>query len=107
MERDVMVSLGGSDGDGVGVYPALADTSDRWNGWLAAPRFDRPTLERIAADLATDPNAERVTIDADGVWVWWEDYASEYTDPRGEHYGWDADGRCALGAHSWIWLEED
>lgn len=108
MERNVMVTLGGgSAADGAWVYPALADTSERWNGWLAAPRFDRKTLEEIAADFATCPGSERITIDADGVWAWWPDYANDYADPRGERYEWDADGRCALGANGWIWLEAD
>ena len=102
-ESNVRVSLGGW---GAG-YPAVANTADRWNGWLAAPRFDRETLERIAADFAADPNSERLTIDASGVWAYWPDYASDYTDPRGERYEWDADGRCALGANGWTWLEAD
>jgi hypothetical protein len=102
-ESNVRVSLGGW-GPG---YPAVANTADRWNGWLAAPRFDRETLERIAADLRAVESGERVTIDADGVWSWFDEYADEYPDPRGERYEWDADGRCALGAYGWTWTEDD
>lgn len=99
----VQVSLG-YDGS---HYPALADTSERWNGFLAAPRFDRATVERIAADFDADPNSAKLTIDDDGVWAWWDEYADEYPDPRGELYEWDADGRVALGAYGWTWCEEE
>lgn len=101
MERAILVSCGD-----FGPYPALADTSERWNGFIACPRFDRSTLERIADDLRDAESCERITIDAEGVWSWFDEYADEYPDPRGERYEWDADGRCALGAYSWTWMLE-
>ena len=90
--------------------PAYVDTV--WDKdlvpFFTSKSTDLPVVvKEIAADFATDPGSERITIDADGVWAWWPEYADEYADPRGERYEWDADGRCALGANGWIWLEAD
>jgi len=90
-----------------GPFPALADMSVNWNGFVAAPMFDKATAAEIVAAV-NDASAGdvRMTLDADGVWEWEEQYADEYADPRGKCYEWETDGRVAIGAFAWTWLVE-
>lgn len=96
----------------LGPFPALANLSERWNGWVAAPRFDRATAHAIADAINSDAPQRtgwpcRATVDADGFWYWEKEYAEEYADQRGECYVWDGDGRVAVGAFGWIWAEDE
>jgi len=92
-----------------GPFPALADMSINWNGFVAAPMFDRATAARIVdvVNAASCPEyVVRMTIDADGVWEWVEEYSGEYSDSRGQCFKWHDDGRVAIGAFAWTWLAE-
>lgn len=90
------------------MFPALADPTDRWNGWLGTPWFDRASAQAVA-DWANDGESVHITIDDQGVWVLEYDWNDDYTDPRGELCPWrtDIDGtpRATIGAWAWRWSE--
>jgi hypothetical protein len=92
-----------------GPFPALADMSVNWNGFVAAPMFDKATAAEIVAAVNASSRPEyvvRMTIDNDGVWEWAEEYSGEYSDPRGQCFEWHDNGRVAIGAFAWTWLVE-
>ncbi len=60
----------------------------RWNGW-ATPWFPIESVVKIQAAIERQNKendgqyVQHFTIDDDGVWLWVEDNADEYDDPRG------------------------
>ena len=109
MRTEAMVIVGDE-----GPFPALVDFAERWNGWLC-PSFDPQTAQVVVDTLNArmlewfpDPNdecASRLTMDAEGVWVFDNQGGDEYTDPRGQLYAWDDEGRVSIGAYGWTWEE--
>lgn len=90
------------------MFPALADPTDRWNGWLGTPWFDRATAQDVA-NWANDGEYTLITVTDEGVWFANLEYADEYADARGTLCEWraDIDGtpRATIGAWSWCWSE--
>lgn len=96
-----------------GPYEAMvavdaAGEYDRWNGWVAGPTFDRPTVDRIAAMLDADhadgADSDYITWDGDVAVVHSRVYAN---DPgyAPERIAPDANGRYSIGGWSWVWSE--
>lgn len=91
----------------------------RWNGFVAFPLFDRPTVERIAANLAkshaTNPDDSYLTWDGDTVVLHdgvaeqdavtdpegWGDYEPERIEPQVV----EGVQRWDIGGCSWVWSE--
>lgn len=112
----ILVELGESE-----IYPAVVRLGDgsqpmtdarlgwrgdrvpRWNGFVAEPLFDRPTVERIAADLPVGEEQYRIEFDGDVAVLRNAAYEAEGSAP--ERVAPDADGRYAIGRTSWVWTE--
>jgi hypothetical protein len=85
---------------------AQYDPRIRWNGWLAAPRFDAWAVEFVLA-LMEDPTVtdaeERHEWNADGSLTLVTDNGDGPWTDRIEP---DEDGLYALGAYGWVWSED-
>jgi hypothetical protein len=83
--------------DGDTTYPAVL-SDETWNGFVI-PRFDRPTAERIAQDIASAGYFDGTTaeFDTDGTLV------VTYAEDEVERYAPDADALYAIGGGSWAW----
>lgn len=90
------------------MFPALADPTDRWNGFLGTPWFDRQVAQDVA-DWANPDGFVRITVTDEGVWYANLEWADEYDDPRGELCKWtteiDGTPRATIGAWEWCWSE--
>lgn len=90
------------------TWPALADPTDRWNGWLGAPWFDRETAVRIANDVNPD-GFVLITVDDEGIWKRDLGYDLYPDTSKGDLSPWrtDIDGipRATIGAWEWCWSE--
>ena len=93
-----------------GIPPMYARGIPRWNGWIAEPRFDRATVDRIAAMLERDrADGSPSRIEWDGATAILHDDGAEqdWPDQSPERIAPDPDGRYAIGAYSWCWYEWD
>jgi hypothetical protein len=103
--------------DGWVTVLAVYDPSERWNGWLAAPRMDALSVVTVLTALNgqyTDADAAVYghdwTFNADGSLTvverqWTHEYPNEPN--HGETIPADADGLYTLGAYGWVWSEDD
>lgn len=102
-EQDAMVTLDCL----ASSYRCKADLTDRWNGFVAAPRFEKAELMRLLSDLmdaTEDPGFDHISyaFDVDGTLVSY--------DEAGTHIeGWDPDpdGLYAFGERSFAWIEHE
>lgn len=96
-------------GDEMKVFTAHVDRSDRWNGWLACPYFDRDEADRVAEwindDLGYDngepPIAAEWAIDV----LFITEYLGDSNRESTTRIAPDFDGRYAIGAYAWCWTE--
>lgn len=99
--QPVLVGIDGPE------FPAVADPTDRWNGWLGTPWFDRETAQQVA-DWVNDEGTNRITIDDEGAWLFEGEHADDHDDPRGDLSPWtDINGtqRVTIGARNWCWSD--
>jgi hypothetical protein len=83
------------------------DPAVRWNGFLAAPRFDAWTVETILAALADEDGSSIAhTWNDDGTLVLVETYGDEPDDVQRDEITPTDDGLYALGSYGWVWTED-
>lgn len=95
--------------DGLVTVDAVWDDTERWNGFLC-PRMDKESADKVMSTLVNDPYAE-----PDRLSYAWDDetlvvsdkYGMEEDEVQVDRYDPDGDGLYALGAHGWIWTQED
>lgn len=89
--------------DGTQTFRAIYDETLRWNGWIAAPRFERSEVERMPAWAA---EGHTFTWDGDVLLLGTNDYADEpgYAPERIEP---NDDGTYCVGGFAWTWYEVD
>jgi len=101
------------------VWLAVWQDDNRWNGWLAAPRFDAYTAVRIL-DMVNEGGGETVDgeyvpnyygydwhFEDDGTLVV-ESIQNRYEDPEHnepERIEPDEDGLYTVGAWGWVWSQ--
>lgn len=98
METETTVTIDGWDDES---YPCLADLGQRWNGFVASPRFTRETVQKITDTLA-EIGDDTFAFTKNGALVQIDETGSEF-----ELWEPDADGRYALGAFAWCWVETE
>ena len=90
------------------VYCAADGRYDLWNGWIAAPAFDRATAERIRLmlerDHAENPDNDYAEWDGDTFVLHSPVYESDYGEAP-ERIAPDSDGRYSIGSYSYCWEE--
>lgn len=96
--RDMLVTIDGQNGP----YPAKADPSERWNGFLAQPWFTRETVQRIVDDLREE-NLTESTFEWRGENG---DVLVELLDGEEiDSWGPGPNDLYAVGGYGWCWTE--
>lgn len=89
----------------VAIFPAVADLTQRWNGWVAAPFFDREAVDRIIA-ASDDPEADVFHWEGDTLVQHRTQYeAYGEPDERIEPTLIEGVKRWCVGGFSWTWYE--
>lgn len=89
------------------------DDIPRWNGWIAAPLFDRATVDQLMADWARDaadnPDNDMLAWSADTVILTRGAYAAEpdYAPERIEPESVDGVPRWCVGGCCYVWSVAD